>query len=246
MQSRGIESSVLTYLWGSFEKAIWALAAIHSMTMKFLVCISKAPDTTSRIAFTEGDTQFDAAGVQFIVNPYDEWYALVRALELKEQHGGTVTTITVGEADCDPVIRKAWPLGQTMRCALMRIRKTRFTPRRSLPTTPSRAGTTSCCAERRPSTTTVRSWEAWWRRCSMRPTFLWPRRLTSMGARHRPSVKQAVGWRQLKRRFRWSSARPKAWRSNAFPTCGASWLRAASPECGPGRRWSPRDQRGEV
>ena len=79
--------------------------------MKFLVCISKAPDTTSRIAFTEGDTQFDANGVQFIVNPYDEWYALVRALELKEQHGGTVTTITVGEADCDPVIRKALAIG---------------------------------------------------------------------------------------------------------------------------------------
>ena len=81
------------------------------MTMKFLVCISKAPDTTSRIAFTEGDTQFDANGVQFIVNPYDEWYALVRALELKEQHGGSVTTITVGEADCDPVIRKALAIG---------------------------------------------------------------------------------------------------------------------------------------
>ena len=56
--------------------------------MKILVCISKAPDTTSRIAFTEGDTQFDNNGVQFIVNPYDEWYALVRALELKEAQGG--------------------------------------------------------------------------------------------------------------------------------------------------------------
>ena len=81
------------------------------MAMKFLVCISKAPDTTSRIAFTEGDTQFDANGVQFIVNPYDEWYALVRALELKEQHGGSVTTLTVGQADCDPVIRKALAIG---------------------------------------------------------------------------------------------------------------------------------------
>ena len=79
--------------------------------MKILVCISKAPDTTSRIAFTEGDTQFDANGVQFIVNPYDEWYALVRALELKEQHGGSVTTLTVGQADCDPVIRKALAIG---------------------------------------------------------------------------------------------------------------------------------------
>jgi electron transfer flavoprotein beta subunit len=79
--------------------------------MKFLVCISKAPDTTSRIAFSEGNTQFDVQGVQFIVNPYDEWYALVRALELKEQLGGSVTTVTVGEADCDPVIRKALAIG---------------------------------------------------------------------------------------------------------------------------------------
>ncbi len=79
--------------------------------MKILVCISKAPDTTSRIAFTEGDTKFDENGVQFIVNPYDEWYALVRGLELKEAAGGSVTTVTVGGADNDPVIRKALAIG---------------------------------------------------------------------------------------------------------------------------------------
>ena len=79
--------------------------------MKLLVCISQAPDTTSRIAFTNGNTEFDSSGVQYIVNPYDEWYALVRAIELKEKHGGTVTTLTVGEAGCDPVIRKALAIG---------------------------------------------------------------------------------------------------------------------------------------
>lgn len=79
--------------------------------MKILVCISQAPDTTSRIAFTDGDTAFDSSGVQYIVNPYDEWYALVRAIELKEQQGGTVTTITIGEAACDPIIRKALAIG---------------------------------------------------------------------------------------------------------------------------------------
>ncbi|MDG1261014.1 MAG: electron transfer flavoprotein subunit beta/FixA family protein [Flavobacteriales bacterium] len=79
--------------------------------MKILVCISKAPDTTSRIAFTDGDTKFDENGVQFIVNPYDEWYALVRGLELKETLGGSVTTVTVGGADNDPVIRKALAIG---------------------------------------------------------------------------------------------------------------------------------------
>ena len=79
--------------------------------MKILVCISKAPDTTSKISFTDGDTQFDENGVQFIVNPYDEWYALVRALELKEQNGGEVTTITVGTAADDSIIRKALAIG---------------------------------------------------------------------------------------------------------------------------------------
>ncbi|RMG80147.1 MAG: electron transfer flavoprotein beta subunit/FixA family protein, partial [Bacteroidetes bacterium] len=43
--------------------------------------------------------------------PYDEWYALVRGLELKEANGGTVTTISVGKADYDPIIRKALAIG---------------------------------------------------------------------------------------------------------------------------------------
>lgn len=79
--------------------------------MKILVCISKTPDTTSKIAFTDNNTRFDENGVQFIVNPYDEWYALVRAIELVEANGGSVTTITVGGADTEPIIRKALAIG---------------------------------------------------------------------------------------------------------------------------------------
>ena len=79
--------------------------------MKLLVCISKVPDTTSKINFVDNNTKFDENGVQYIVNPYDEWYALVRALELVEAQGGSVTTITVGSADDDPTIRKALAIG---------------------------------------------------------------------------------------------------------------------------------------
>lgn len=79
--------------------------------MKILVCISKAPDTTTKISFTDDNKKFNEDKVQFIVNPYDEWYALVRGLELKEKDGGTVTTITVGGADHDPIIRKALAIG---------------------------------------------------------------------------------------------------------------------------------------
>ncbi|CAN5710693.1 electron transfer flavoprotein subunit beta/FixA family protein [soil metagenome] len=80
--------------------------------MKILVCISKTPDTTAKIAFTDNNTKFVEAGVQFIVNPYDEWYSLVRALELKESgKATTITLINVGLADSDPIIRKALAIG---------------------------------------------------------------------------------------------------------------------------------------
>ncbi len=79
--------------------------------MKILVCISKAPDTTSKILFKDGNTKFNEDNVQFIINPYDEWYALVRALELKEAQGGNVTVISVGGADYEAIIRKALAIG---------------------------------------------------------------------------------------------------------------------------------------
>lgn len=80
--------------------------------MKILVCISKTPDTTAKIAFTDNNTKFAQDGVQWIINPYDEWYALVRAIELKEKDPATIIhLITVGGADCDPIIRKALALG---------------------------------------------------------------------------------------------------------------------------------------
>jgi electron transfer flavoprotein beta subunit len=80
--------------------------------MKILVCISKTPDTTAKIAFTNNNTKFAGDGVQWIINPYDEWYALVRAIELKEKDPSIVIhLITVGAADADPIIRKALAIG---------------------------------------------------------------------------------------------------------------------------------------
>lgn len=80
--------------------------------MKILVCISKTPDTTAKIAFTDNNTKFDNNGVQWIINPYDEWYALVRAIELKEADPSIIIhLVTVGAADAEPIIRKALALG---------------------------------------------------------------------------------------------------------------------------------------
>jgi len=80
--------------------------------MKILVCICPVPDTTTKIAFSDNNTQFNTQGVTFIINPYDEWYALVRALELKEAGlAEAVHLVTVGKADAEPTIRKALALG---------------------------------------------------------------------------------------------------------------------------------------
>jgi electron transfer flavoprotein beta subunit len=80
--------------------------------MNILVCISKTPDTTAKIAFTEGNTKFDENGVQWIINPYDEWYSLVRAIEIKEKDPSTqIHLITVGGVEVEPILRKALALG---------------------------------------------------------------------------------------------------------------------------------------
>lgn len=80
--------------------------------MKILVCIAPVPDTTSKITFTDNNTKFNTAGVTMILNPWDEWYAIVRALELKESGAAeAVHFVTVGKADADAVIRKALALG---------------------------------------------------------------------------------------------------------------------------------------
>ncbi len=79
--------------------------------MKLLVCISKTPETEAKIQLTADGKQLDTSGTKYIMNPYDEWYALVRALELVESEGGTVTVVNVGPAENDQIIRKALAIG---------------------------------------------------------------------------------------------------------------------------------------
>ena len=78
--------------------------------MKILVCISHVPDTTSKINFTDGDTKFDANGVQFVINPNDE-FGLTRAMWFKEKQGASVDVVNVGGAETEPTLRKALAIG---------------------------------------------------------------------------------------------------------------------------------------
>ncbi|MBC2838920.1 electron transfer flavoprotein subunit beta/FixA family protein [Robiginitalea sp. SC105] len=78
--------------------------------MKILVCISNVPDTTSKINFTADQTAFDATGVQFVINPNDE-FGLTRAMWFKEKQGATLHVATVGPASVEPTMRKALAIG---------------------------------------------------------------------------------------------------------------------------------------
>lgn len=78
--------------------------------MKILVCISHVPDTTSKINFSENDTKFDTNGVQFVINPNDE-FGLTRAMWFKEKQGATVDVVNVGGPETDPTLRKALAIG---------------------------------------------------------------------------------------------------------------------------------------
>lgn len=78
--------------------------------MKILVCISHVPDTTSKINFTDDNTKFDTNGVQFIINPNDE-FGLTRSMWFKEKQGAHVTVVNVGGPETEPTLRKALAIG---------------------------------------------------------------------------------------------------------------------------------------
>ena len=78
--------------------------------MNIVVCISSVPDTTAKINFTESNSKLNPDGVQFVINPYDE-FGLTKAMMIKEKNGGKVTVITVGEVEVEPIMRKALAIG---------------------------------------------------------------------------------------------------------------------------------------
>ena len=78
--------------------------------MKILVCISHVPDTTSKINFTNNQTEFDGIGITFVINPYDE-FGLTRAMKIKESTGATITVVNVGPLSTEPTLRKALAIG---------------------------------------------------------------------------------------------------------------------------------------
>ena len=93
--------------------------------MNILVCISNVPDTTSKINFINNDTEFDTNGIQYIINPNDE-FGLTRAIWFQQKEGAKVTVLTVGESSCEPILRKCLAIGADMAIRIDAIPKDGF------------------------------------------------------------------------------------------------------------------------
>ncbi|GFR77278.1 electron transfer flavoprotein beta subunit [Elysia marginata] len=78
--------------------------------MNILVCLSNVPDTASKIKISKDGTKIDSEGLQFVINPNDE-FGLTRAIQLKEVIGATLTAVCVGEKPTDQILRKALAIG---------------------------------------------------------------------------------------------------------------------------------------
>ena len=83
---------------------------INNIFMNVLVCISNVPDTTSKINFKEDNKKFETQGTQFIINPNDE-FGLTRAIWLQKEKQAEVTVVTVGDVNCEPILRKCLAIG---------------------------------------------------------------------------------------------------------------------------------------
>src|SRR5690625_2978240 len=76
--------------------------------MNIFVIMKSTFDTEEKITVTDG--QIDEDGAEFIINPYDE-YALEEAIVLRDDHGGEVTVVSVGEEEVEKELRTALAMG---------------------------------------------------------------------------------------------------------------------------------------
>jgi len=78
--------------------------------MKIVVCVNRVPDTETKVKVGADGKTIDPAGVNAILNPYDE-YAIEAALKMKEAHGGETIALTLGPETHKDELRKALAMG---------------------------------------------------------------------------------------------------------------------------------------
>ncbi|MCD6353139.1 MAG: electron transfer flavoprotein subunit beta/FixA family protein [Proteobacteria bacterium] len=79
--------------------------------MNIVVCVKRVPDTETKIKIGGDGKAIDPAGVEFVINPFDE-YAIEEAIQIKEKSGeGEINILSLGSIDAQVIMRKAYAMG---------------------------------------------------------------------------------------------------------------------------------------
>ena len=79
--------------------------------MNIVVCVKRVPATDSKIKVAANGVSIDPTGVEFVINPYDE-FAVEEALKTKDAAGaGSVTVVALGNADAQKILRDTLAMG---------------------------------------------------------------------------------------------------------------------------------------
>ncbi|MGE8206374.1 electron transfer flavoprotein subunit beta/FixA family protein [Heyndrickxia sp. NPDC080065] len=76
--------------------------------MNIFVLLKRTFDTEEKITISNGSINED--GAEFIINPYDE-YAVEEAIQIRDEHGGEVTVVSVGNEEAEKQLRTALAMG---------------------------------------------------------------------------------------------------------------------------------------
>jgi electron transfer flavoprotein beta subunit len=78
--------------------------------VKVTVCIKRVPSTATRLKIAADGRSIDETGVEFVLNPYDE-FAVEEALRIAEKSGGEVTLVTFGPEAASKELRNGLAMG---------------------------------------------------------------------------------------------------------------------------------------
>lgn len=77
--------------------------------MNIVVCVKQVIDTEAVIEL-DGEGALVLEGQTLVIDPYSE-FAVERAVQLTEEHGGTVTLVCLGDAGCAAALRHGLAMG---------------------------------------------------------------------------------------------------------------------------------------
>ncbi len=78
--------------------------------MRILVCVKRVPAPGAKIVLTDDRQAIDAQHLGFVVSPHEEC-AIEGAVQLKEEHGGSVVILTLGPPEAEEQLRVALSVG---------------------------------------------------------------------------------------------------------------------------------------